>query len=437
VNWQIRHSGVVANSVWLLADKAMRLLLVFGVTVLISRYLGPEKLGVLSVAAATAFIVMEFTLLGLRSGTVVHDLVREPKAHGEIVGTSFGLTLIASVFGMLLTSWVIHWLRPADEQAQIFAMVIAAGLAVRGFDVADLWFQATEQAWRGVLARFLALLAISLLRLLGIMLAWPLAAFAVFIGLEYVLLGITFLWLYHYAGGRVSRWQFSGARARTLLQQAWPMLLSGLGLMLYTRIDQLMLGELVDDHAVGLYAVASQFAEAWWFVPNAIGTALFPTLIQLHAAQPAVFQQRFQYLLDGLFVLGIALAIIVTFVAEPLIGWLYGAAYAESASILSLYIWAMSFIFLRTAIARWCLLENARKFFMLSQLLGAGLNISLNLWLIPHYGATGAAWATIIAYFCSVYLALWLYRPMWPLARSVSRALVAPIRWPFKWVLKR
>lgn len=429
--------GVVMNSVWLLADKAARLLLVFGVTVLISRYLGPEKLGVLSVAASTAFIVMEFTLLGLRSGTVVQDLVREPRAHGEIVGTSFSLTLVASVFGVILTSWIIHWLRPEDPQVQVFAIAIAAGLAVRGFDVADLWFQATEQAWRGVLARLLALLAISALRLLGIALAWPVAAFAVFIGLEYVLLGITFLWIYHYAGGRVQRWQFSRARAKYLLQRSWPMLLSGLGLMLYTRIDQLMLGELVDDHAVGLYAVASQFAEAWWFVPNAIGTALFPLLIQLHSAQPAVFRQRFQYLLDGLFVLGIALAIVVTLLADPLIHWLYGPAYAESANILSLYIWAMSFIFLRTAIARWCLLENALKFFMFSQLAGAALNIGLNLWLIPQYGVMGAAWATIIAYFSSVYLILFLYRPMWPLAYSVSCALFAPLRWPLRWLFKK
>ena len=65
-------------------------------------------------------------------------------------------------------------------------------------------------------------------------------------------------------------------KAKRLLSESWPLILSGVALMLYMRIDQIMIGNMINDSAVGVYSVAVKMAEVWYFVPAAVVSSLFP-----------------------------------------------------------------------------------------------------------------------------------------------------------------
>ena len=78
----------------------------------------------------------------------------------------------------------------------------------------------------------------------------------------------------------------------------------------------------------------------------------------------------------------------------------------ESVIILKIYVWAGIFVFMSVANNKWMVIENFQKYILLTALLGMCSNIILNVILIPRYGATGAAFATLISYGIGSYICL-------------------------------
>ena len=65
---------------------------------------------------------------------------------------------------------------------------------------------------------------------------------------------------------------------------------------------------------------------------------------------------------------------------------------------------------------------------MASQVLGALVNVILNLKLIPLYGAVGAAYATVISFAVAGYVVLFFHPRLWPMALVVTRSVLMPLR---------
>ena len=107
---------------------------------------------------------------------------------------------------------------------------------------------------------------------------------------------------------------------------------------------------------------------------------------------------------------------------------MFGETYAESVPILVTHVWAGVFVFMRALLSKWLIAEDLLKLSMLSQVLGALVNIILNLKLIPVYGPVGAAYATLISQAVAGYLVLFLHRDLWPMAMVVTRSIFLPIR---------
>ena len=104
------------------------------------------------------------------------------------------------------------------------------------------------------------------------------------------------------------------------------------------------------------------------------------------------------------------------------------ASFEESTPVLVVHIWVGIFVFMRALLSKWLITENLLKLSMVSQILGAIVNIALNLKLIPLFGPLGAAYATIISYAVAGYIVLFLHRDLWPMAKVVSKSIVLPVR---------
>ena len=124
-------------------------------------------------------------------------------------------------------------------------------------------------------------------------------------------------------------------------------------------------------------------------------------------------------------------AILVSIFAFPLISLFFGEKYLSSADILTIHIWAALFIFLRAALSKWILIENILIFSLITQGFGAIANVGLNLLFIPHYHATGAAYATLLSYAMASYVALFFYKRTRPLFWMMSLAMLSPVRYIF------
>jgi O-antigen/teichoic acid export membrane protein len=414
---------ILNNTVWLLADRVLRLSVGVVIEIAIARYLGPDQFGLISYAIALVALFSTLSTLGLDS-IVIRDIVRQPEAKNALLGTAFTLKWIASGFTWLLVVGVVFLLRPGDSLTHWLVGITAAGILFQAFDTIDLWFQSQVQTKYTVFAKTTAFITLSLVKVGLIHVHAPVIAFAWTSFLEAVLGALGLIVTYGLSGAFITTWRSHGALAKRLLQDSYPMILSGLVIMVYMRIDQLMLAEKVGNQAVGIYSAAVKLAEAWYFIPTVIVSSTFPSIVQAKQLSEAMFEQRLQRLYQLMALLAYLVAIPTSIFSNWIVQILFGSAYAESGPILAVLIWAGIFVNLGVARSSFLTTMNWTKVHLLTVSIGCLINVLLNLILIPPYAGMGAAIATCIAYFFATYGACFLYKPLWKTGWMLTKAMV-------------
>lgn len=366
------------------------------VSVWVARYLGPEDFGLFSFAVAFVSIFCALSTLGL-PGIIVRDIVSDPKSSLETLGSGFMLQIAGGVTAFALLLILISIFRPHDRSAFSIVAIIGLTLLFKGSESIKCWFESQVQSKYTVWAENGVFVVIAVIKIGLILLGASLLAFAWITFLEGLITAISLFVVYEWVGGSIKAWRFSSARAKTLLKHGWPLILSGLAVMIYMRIDQIMLGQMLNDKAVGIYTAAIRISEVWYFIPMAIVGSVFPTLLEAKKTSEALYLEKFQKLYDILVILALVIAIPVTFLANQIVEALFGHEYLEAGTILAIHIWTALFVFLGVASGKWFLAENRQILAFQRVFLGMVVNIALNLLWIPQYGGIGAAVATLIS----------------------------------------
>lgn len=422
---------VIRNTGWLIAYQILYMGMGLFVSVWLARYLGPAQFGLYSYALAFIALFSTFLSLGLE-GIVVRDMVREPEHQAEVLGTTFVIRFLGGCLSFLLALGVITLIRPDDTLIRWLVGILGLGMIFRVFDVIDFWFQSQVQSGRTVAAKSVALILGLFAKLLLLVMKAPLIAFITVTAVEVIAGGIGLVVAYQASNRSLKTWRVSFKRAQNLLSQSWPLILSGAAAAINLKVDQVMLGEMVGNAEVGIYAAAARLSEVWYFIPTAIAASTFPALIRSKDASETVYYRRLQQLYTFLGGIALVVAVGATFVAKPTIMLLYGPAYAKAGTILAIHIWASLFIFMREARAKWIITEGLFKFGLICHGLGAVVNLVVNWFLIPHYGGIGAAIATVISYTTASYLANFIYPKTRIAGTMMTVALTAPLRFGYK-----
>mgnify|MGYP006271731519 CR=1 FL=1 len=414
---------IFANIGWLFFDKILRMAGGLVVGVWIARYLGPTQYGTLNFAVALASLFTALSTLGLDS-IIVRDVVREPDAHNEIVGTAAVLRFIAGVATIALIQVVASVMRPDQATARLLVAIVSLATVFRAADVLKPWFESQVASKYRVIAENSGFLVVTGLRVALILVQAPLYAFGMAMAIE-VMLGKAALWVvYARKSGRIRDLRVRWRWVVHFLAEGWPLILSSLAVMMYMRIDQIMLGMLLDDTAVGVYSAAVKISEIWYFIPMSIVASFAPRLTQLHKSDRTAYDQRFQRLCSSLTAISYLVVVPVAVLAPWAMTLLYGAEYGDAGIVLTLHIWAGLFVSLGIASARWLLNEGMTRFTLVRTVAGVVVNIGLNAILIPRYGPAGAAFTTVISHSVSDMLAHVTIGRARPLFKMQARALL-------------
>lgn len=393
---------ILANTGWLFGDKILRMGMGLLVGVWVARYLGPSQFGLFSYVTAFVALFGAIASLGLQ-GIVVRDLVRGPERAQELIGTAFVLQLIGGLFALTLSVVMMVWLRRDDPLALALVAILGTTLVMKAMDVVKYWFEARVQSKAVVVVENVAFLATTMWKVGLILMEASLLAFVWATFAEAVLVALGLTYIHQRYVGALVRWQFCAERAKYLLRESWPLILSGLAVMVYMRIDQIMLGEMLGDDAVGIYSAAVRISEVWYFVPMAIVASVFPTIIAARAESKGLYRRRVQKLYDLMLMLALIVAVAMSFMSGWVVSLLFGSKYVAAGAVLAVHIWSGIFVFLGVASGRCLILEGLQRYVFYRTMLGAVVNVVMNLLLIPTAGVTGAAIATVISYFFAVF----------------------------------
>lgn len=411
------HEGFMKyfkNTSWLFAEKILRIAISLLLTAWLARYLGPEQFGIFNYALSFVAIFGVLSSLGLDK-LVTKELLSHPQNSHEIMGTSFTLRLIGAILLLPLAAFSISIVRPDNDLIFIMVIIISSAFFFTSFEVIKYWFESHVQAKYSSIIDAIVIFTSSIIKGILIILEAPLVAFACVVLIESILLAVGLIIIYIKKSNKISDWKVSFVKLKYMLKESYPLILSGAVFVLFTRIDQVMLGSMVGDEAVGIYAVAVRISESWLFIPMIIATSLFPAMLNARKNNYTLYLQRTQHLLNLMAILGVSVAIGVIFVASPFMNLIFGESYSQSSSILIIHIWGMVFNAISIISFRYFLAEGLQIYSFYRAFAGLVLNIILNYLLIPLYGAVGAAVATAI----SQGVAVWLLNSISPKTRPM------------------
>jgi O-antigen/teichoic acid export membrane protein len=418
----------VNNVVWILIGRVIVGAVNFLVIITVAKYLGARDFGLLSYVFSLATIFAAAGNLGL-NGLAAREIVKNKDYAQEVLGTVFILRLIGAIGAAVLLMLTTFLLQGENADSLPVAGCASAFMILSSLGIITIWFNANMQAKYISFANILASLPVAMLKLAFIAAGCGLLPFALadVVGAVVSVLFLITRYIYSTAPPLLS-WRIDVSRACRMLTEGSFILMGTLSIAVYTQIDQVMLKWMGDPRDVGVYAAAVKLSESWGFIPAAIASTIFPRLVELHETCRERFISTFQRLLDLLFMIAATQALLVTFISKPLVMIVLGSQYQDTAYILMIYIWSMPFIFLRSGLNLWILLERVPTASLTTHGAGAILNILLNLLLIPTLGGRGAAIATVLSYGAASYFLLLVSARTRPVFWMMTDSFLKPWR---------
>lgn len=327
---------------------------------------------------------------GLSIGNIV---VREYQNDPKIIDQGFIIQTLGGVlFGTLCFS-ILYFLS-VDIDSYYLILFFTPFFFLSGFNIFSVEYFAKEKHWIPVSISLIIFFISSIIKV-GIILSHAsIYFFGALIGAETFLTGFII-------------WIFSKQKLNLLpdftiikrtLREALPLILSTLSIILYLRVDQFMISEILGISELGFYSLSVRLNEIWIIVPSILVTTNFPML-----ARVSLIKKGFPKLWAHVFFLFINIFSLI-----PILGYFFfGAILIEFVSseylpsLNSLIILSFSILFGSYGIITHyiLLLKKKTKLIFIIDLIGLTTNIILNIFMIPNFGIEGAAFSTVLSYF--------------------------------------
>ncbi len=397
------HEGLKlygANASWLFADKIFRMTVSFTVGIYVAYKLEPANYGLLNYAIGFCMIYSVFVALGLDQ-ILIRELVKSPERRDDLMGTALALRLCGFLL-MVLSIGVTLCFLDNDAETNILIGIVVAGYLFQTFQIIDYYFQSRVLSKYVAISQTIAWAIISALRLLFAWKGVPLIYFAV---LESANMGLTAMGYITFYIAKVTsplKWSCSLATAGYFLSRSWKLILSSLAIMIYMRIDQVMIKSILGNNAAGQYALSIRFCEMWYVIPTILSSTFFPSIIRAKKVSVEHYHHRLQLFFVMMTWLSIGIAIAMT-ILSPAISY-FLKQYSATAGIIMIYAWILPFVFWAVVNGAWQIAESQFSLALFLPLINSICNVILNYYLIHKIGLQGAAWATLASYFISTFI---------------------------------
>ncbi len=358
----------------------------------LTRHLGQSGYGAYETVLSYLFI---FTILADFGLHIIHvrEISRYPEKEEFISGNIFTLRLLFLILVMILAVIIGSFL-PYQEE-------VKTGILVATIFV---FFSSLSQILAGIFQKYQTFYFVSFSDILTRLIQLGLVFYAVREGFGL----LAFVWILSLTAGiqfviilflsrRFIRFPLilDFSYAKDILKVSLPVAASILFTAVYIRTDALMLSLMKPPADVGIYRLAAKILETIVFFPALLVELIMPSFSIL-ARTSSLFSHIFKKTFNLLFLMAIPVVVILFFLAEPIVLILGGKEFISSAMPLRIMALVVGMVFLNNLGGKALIALEFQKAGMWIYLSGAGLNVFLNLLVIPRYSYIGASFTTLI-----------------------------------------
>lgn len=380
---------------WLLGGKIVNMILSFFVSLATARYLGPDNFGSINYVAAYVSFFSSITSLGL-SVIVIKEISMGKEDDNEVIWTGILMRFLTAVFSTIAVIALVSITDKSDPLMVKIAILESIAILASAFDTFMYWFQGKLLGKYTSIASVVAYIGMSLYRIYLLANNADILWFAFATSVDTLLLSLILMLCYVRENGFHPK--VSVRLGKSLMKQSYHYMISGLIAILYSKIDQIMLKQMLDTYSVGLYTAALTIAGLWGMIPSAFIQSVSPILYKNAEESRGMFYKRLRQSYAGIWLLNICWSLGVSIFSYWVIYLLYGKAYLGARGALVIVVWYTGITSIGSLTQVYLATENKNKYVNYFALAGLVTDVVLNAILIPRMGILGAAIATLVTY---------------------------------------
>jgi len=229
-----------------------------------------------------------------------------------------------------------------------------------------------------------------------------------------------------------------GVLPRSVDPRKWPALLRsslpfgviGFALGLSYKFDSVLLDIYRGDTETGYYNAAYNLIFSAVIFSNVLNTALYPSLARQAASAPAQLPKIYERALRYLMVVALPIAVGTWALADQIVPFLFQSSYLPAIPGLKILIWVVPLMFASEFLGYVVIIDGKEKYVARAVSISTGLNVAINLLLVPRFGFFGAAVMTLFTEAVLVGQYVWMLRKLiqqidWD--RSLLRPLLSTL----------
>ncbi|MCR5316238.1 MAG: flippase [Bacteroidaceae bacterium] len=394
---------IVQNLFWSVLGKIVALLSSLFVGIVVARHLGPEQYGLMDYVISYVFLFQTFAIFGLDS-IEIREEARGLEPYQKIIGTAFTLKVFLGVI-CIAASVLTSWFMDADAYTTLLVAIYSLVIILNSFGVIRNYFTAivqNEYVVKAEIARTLIGVGIKvLLLLLDASLTWFIVSYM----FDFVLVSSGYYVAYHQKVGHLREWKFDYSYSKYLLRESFPLLLTSAAVIVYQRIDHVMIGQMIDKESVGYYSVAARFVEVLIYIPMMLAQTITPVLVSIREHDQEAYIRKAQQFMNLSFWCTLIVSLATSLLAYWIVVLTFGRAYVAAVSVLQVMAFKAAGVALSNTAGAMLVTEGLQRYAIFRDGLGCIVCVALNYLLLPRYGIMAAAVVAILSNVAAGYLA--------------------------------
>lgn len=385
---------VFANLFWAMTGKIVNMAGALLVGILVARYLGPSQYGLMNYVISYVALFTVISNFGL-DNIEIRELSRTPERKEYILGTCFRLRMIFATIAFLLIILSL-FLFKADLYTSTMILIYSITLYTGSFNIVRNYFTSIVKNEYVVKSEISRTIIGACIKIILLWIKAPLEYFIIATMFDTILVASGYCISYKKIVGNIFEWKYDKTIVPFYIKESFPLVLSGAAVIIYQRIDQVMIGNMIDNEAVGYFATAGKFLDLILFLPMVLTQTVTPLLVRAKEYDQKEYEIKKRQFVSIVVWVSIILAVLVSLSAYWLILLTYGNKYLMAVPILQIMAFKTVGMALSSSSGQIIIMERIQKWAFIRNIIGCLICIGLNLLLIPRYGVIGSAWVTII-----------------------------------------
>lgn len=387
------HKKIFSNVIWSLGGKIVSMASALFVGILVARYLGPEKYGLMNYVISYVALFTVVASFGMNN-IEIRELSKHNENRNTILGTCFRLRLMFAVMAYLLMCVTLLIYK---SDAFTSAMILTYGLVLfteTGAVLRNYFTSIVKNEYIAKSEIFRTLIG-AVVKILLLWLKVPLQYFIIAQLFDSFLVASGYYICYKKSVGSLREWNFDKTLIPYIVKESFPLLLSGAAIIIYQRIDQVMIGNMLSKEDVGYFATAGKFVDLILFIPTVLVQTITPMLVRIKEQKELSYEQKKRTFVSITTWIAIIISFMVSLMAFCLIRYTFGESYIAAIPVLQIMAYKAVGMALSASGGQIIIIERMQKWAFIRNVLGCFLCIILNYYLLPIYGIVGSAAITI------------------------------------------